>query len=247
MSRSDDLSPANQASVLRCPAGVLEAWIGTATDPGASGARADQWRADAAPSAARSRPSRGTEGARRHGHAASAAVRDRAGGVLRPHNRPPVHRRLRRLLQAREPVARAHPRVSEGRSSSRGRCSTSPIRTTCSHRERRWRSSRRDTIWSGSNRASAAPERFGEFRARCREELAGQADKLNELCARERPRVRRPSSTARATESTTTPRSSSSCQAIADGTDRQRPMTSRARRAGSRGSRAARGRSRRTT
>jgi uncharacterized protein YeaO (DUF488 family) len=39
-------------------------------------------------------------------------------------------------------------------------------------------------IWSGSNRASAAPERFGEFRARCREELAGQADKLNELCAR---------------------------------------------------------------
>lgn len=38
------------------------------------------------------------------------------------------------------------------------------------------------------------------FRARCREELAGQADKLNELCARERPRVRRPSSTARATK-----------------------------------------------
>ena len=134
-----------------------------------------------------------------------------------------------------------------GRSLSRGRCLTSPIRTTCSHRERRWRSSRRDTIWSGSNRASAAPERFGEFRARCREELAGQADKLNELCARERPRVRRPSSTARATESTTTPRSSPSCQAIADGTDRQRPRTSRARRAGSRGSRAARGRSRRTT
>ena len=63
---------------------------------------------------------------------------------------------------AREPVVRAHPRVSEaGALLAVG--ARHPHPDDVSHRERRWRSSRRVTIWSGSNRASAAPERFGEF------------------------------------------------------------------------------------
>ena len=120
-----------------------------------------------------------------------------------------VHRRLRRRLQARERRRSSAPSgIPRPELFSRSGARHHPSGRRAAGRARRWRSSRRDTIWSGSNRASAAPKRFGEFRARCREELAGQADKLNELCARERPRVRRPSSTARATESTTTPRSS---------------------------------------
>src|SRR4051794_36271866 len=46
-----------------------------------------------------------TKGARRRGQAATcAAGRDRSGGVLRPLDRPAVHHRLRRRVQARERV-----------------------------------------------------------------------------------------------------------------------------------------------
>src|SRR4051794_24443646 len=48
-----------------------------------------------------------TKGARRRGQAATcAAARDRAGGVLRPLDRPAVHHRSRRRVQARERVVR---------------------------------------------------------------------------------------------------------------------------------------------
>ncbi len=56
------------------------------------------------------------KGASRRGRAAACAtVRDRATGVLRSLDRPVVHRRLRRLLQARERGAGARARLSEGR------------------------------------------------------------------------------------------------------------------------------------
>src|SRR3954451_8743076 len=55
-----------------------------------------------------------TKGARRSGQAdRCAAARDRAGAVLRPLDRPAVHHRLRRQVQAGQPVGRAPPGVYE--------------------------------------------------------------------------------------------------------------------------------------
>ena len=60
------------------------------------------------------------------------------------------------------------------------------------------------------------PERFGEFRARYRKELAGHADEVEALRARGVEGTVG-SCTPRATASTTTPPSSASCCAAIDG------------------------------
>ena len=189
---------------------------------------------------------RGTEGARRHGHAASAAGRDRAGGS-RPHDRPPVHRRLRRLLQAREPVARAHPRVSKAGAllAVGARHHPSARRAAIARGAGAEPTEGHDLV--GFDRASAAPERFGEFRARCRGRACrpgGQAERA--VCARAAE------GTATILHGARDPKHNNAAvlaellkRSLTDGPPATYEVASTP--AGSRGSRAARGRSRRTT